>query len=254
MTCGAVNALRHHGGGRHLADALDRHPGLAGRRVVSATCQPGRLGAWSRADRRLDGERLPTPLRRIGRHDRPWRGHPGARDGSLDVGPGDDAVGPGRADGRQVDPEILGELAHRRGGQRRTRDGRRRGGHPPRPARSPTWHRRRARQAPASPTITTLGSSSADRRRPECSRPVWRPARQPSSRRSWRRPPRKTPPRRKIRELHRRRRPLRAQIHRRLPSGPQNPSPSPRYHLSGRRTPSQRHRRAPARHRDRCRC
>ena len=93
-----------HGGGGELADALDRDPLLAA---------PGSNTAASLAGLRPAGA---------------------ARRGGVDVGAGDDAVRPGAGDRGEVDAEVLGELAHRRLGQRPSR---------PRPWATPRGPRRR---------------------------------------------------------------------------------------------------------------
>ena len=94
VRCGERAA--HHRLGGHLPDALDRDPLLPGGRVVAGrgarrnTASGGSVG---------DGAVL----------------DPGE---CFEIGPGDHPVGPGRMDGREVDTQVLGQLAHRRGGQR----------------------------------------------------------------------------------------------------------------------------------------
>ncbi|CAM5267259.1 hypothetical protein STENM223S_11235 [Streptomyces tendae] len=97
-----------HRGRRRLADPLDRDAGLA-RRAGGRRCRHRGRGR----PRRPRGPAPAPPPRGAG------------RDGRVDVLAGDDTVRAGGHHGRQVDAEVLGQLAHRRLGQRAVADGRR---------------------------------------------------------------------------------------------------------------------------------
>ncbi len=103
VTCGAENADCDHRAGHHLAHALDRLAplALATVDVVEVEAAHQTLGG--------QGRRAVTTV-----------------GGQLDVVAGDRATRAGRGDRAQVDAEILGELAHRRLGERARLPGRQR--------------------------------------------------------------------------------------------------------------------------------